>query len=187
MKKIQKNHLYFLRHCITESNEQGLISGRTDDHIKSMGIIDYIELDYVEDMIIFSSSSVRCKETINKLCSNLKKVIPIVYSDQLLERSMGKFEGRRREAVVKKFPEYFVNNKFIYSLTPPQGESYKEICKRADEFLSKILIKEIEDKNVLICSHNQFLKILYFRLLDAPIEENWYECSFQNGKVYKIW
>ena len=39
-------------------------------------------------------------------------------------------------------------------------------------FLENILIKEIEKKNVLICSHNQFLKILYFRLLDEPIEKN---------------
>lgn len=187
MKKIQKNHLYFLRHCVTENNEQGFISGRLDNHIKSVGIVDYTELDYIGDMVILSSSSMRCKETVRKLCSDLKIVIPVMYLDQLLERSMGKFEGKRRDEVAEEFPEYFINKKFIYNLTPPQGESYRKICKRADEFWDRILIKEIEGKNVLICSHNQFLKILYFRILDVSIEENWYKFNFQNGRVYKIW
>ena len=110
-----------------------------------------------------------------------------MYLDQLLERSMGKFEGKRRDEVAEEFPEYFINDKFIYNLTPPQGESYKEIFMRADAFVENFILKEIESKNVLICSHNQFLKMIYFSLLDVPIGENWYEKNFQNGKVYRIW
>ena len=187
MERIQKNHLYFLRHCTTENNEQGLISGRLDNHIKSMESVDYTELKYTDDMVILSSPSMRCRETANKLCSSLSVIVPIMYLDQLLERSMGSFEGKKRDEVAEEFPEYFINNKFIYYLTPPQGESYKEMCIRAEEFLDEILTKKIESNNVLICSHNQLLKILYFRLLDVSVEEYWYKYNFQNGKVYKIW
>ena len=103
-------------------------------HIKSKEIIDFTELNSINDMKIFSSSSIRCRETVYNLFTNLHVEIPTVYLDQLLERSMGRFEGKKRDELVTEFPEYFIEDKFIFYLTPPQGESYGEICKRADMF-----------------------------------------------------
>lgn len=185
MLSINKTHLYFLRHCITENNNLNIITGSLDIPICSNAHIDYTEIKSFDNLMIISSPLIRCRETVYLLKSNAKIKNSVVYCDKLVERSMGVFEGLDRKKAVYDYPCFFDENKFIYFLTPPRGESFYDISNRADIFIN-YLNKLLEKNDVLICSHNQIMKILYIKLKKIDLQKNWNKVNFINGKVYTI-
>ncbi len=183
-----ENHVYFLRHCKTINNIQNIITGQMDIPILNNQKVEVSQIDFNENMQILCSPLVRCKETVaifvKAKINYLDMQIQIL--NELSERNMGDLEGVSRDNALLKFPEYFCDGKFIFYLTPPNGESYKHICERAQFISDKILFQNIYIGDVVICSHNHFLKILYCYLRKISIEENWHKLNFQNGKLCKV-
>lgn len=179
------SNLYFLRHNKTRNNMQHIITGQKDVPIvdKSMFGLDQMVLQ--GEMMILCSPLLRCKQTIEIFCENLNFIPRIQISSDLLERNFGMLEGKYRENAIMEYPKYFHGSEFIYDMTPPNGESYAAICNRADRVICYVK-EELKSNSVILCSHNHLLKIIYFRLLQVPIEENWYKTKFLNGKIYKI-
>jgi broad specificity phosphatase PhoE len=185
MMSINRTHLYFLRHCSTENNNRNIITGSLNISICSNASLDYTEIKSFDNLMIISSPLRRCRETVDLMKSNAKIKNQVIYCTKLVERSMGIFEGLNRKEVVYDYPCFFDENKFIYFLTPPRGESFYEISSRADIFVN-CLIKLLKKNDVLICSHNQIMKILYFKLKKIDLQKNWNKINFLNGKVYTI-
>lgn len=182
-----KNHLYFLRHGKTIYNEKHLITGQADVSILKIKEKVNINLSQpLNNMIILSSPLKRCQETIESFQENIDYNLPIKYCDELLERNMGIFEEMERKLASEKYPLYFTEGKFKYYMTPPDGESFYKACARAEFFIQNILDETLNSHDVLICSHNQIMKILYFKILNIPFSDNWYEFSFINNVIYKI-
>lgn len=181
-----ENHIYFLRHCKTINNIQNIITGQMDIPILNNQKVEVDRIDFNENIQILCSPLVRCKETVAIFAKEKSIYFNIQVINELSERNMGDLEGVSRDNALLKFPEYFCDGKFIFYLTPPGGESYKHICERAQFISDKILFHDIYIGDVVICSHNHFLKILYCYLRKNSIEENWYKLNFQNGKLYKV-
>lgn len=182
-------HLYFLRHCKTEANTQNKISGKTDWKLCDDPIVEGVELIKDKRLVIFSSDLNRCKETLEILGKKLDNCPEIYYTDMLRERDMGIFEGKERKILQLEYPEYFMNQRFCYYETPPEGESYKEILERTKKFIQSEVLRTLdsrEKKDILICAHNQILKLLYCEIKKVPIEDNWSKLDFQNGMVTEI-
>lgn len=175
-------NIFLLRHFKTENNLYGLINGRSLEikiiDTKPKNISNLYNFDF-----IFCSTALRCKQTLSIyspyiICEN------IIYTENLLERNMGIMEGKKRKEMIKDFPRLFKNKYFDVFKTPPSGESFSDLEKRCKIFLASI--SDLEG-NILICSHNQCLKMLYFLIKKQKINnEVWNELSFPFGEIFAI-
>lgn len=173
-------HYFFLRHLKTSNNTLELINGRSlNQSIENEKYI--INSQYIDS--IYCSDALRCRQTIDCYLKN-HKAVPIQYSELLYERDMGIWEGKLKSSIINNNPELFVNGKFKLFLTPPSGESYIDFKNRATEFLKSI---NKENGNILICSHNQFLKMLLFVLNNTTItQEIWNSVNFPYGEIISL-
>lgn len=183
MSNYSKSNIFFLRHFKTNNNLNGIISGQSLEEpiIESFNIKCDIAFDK-----IFCSTARRCRETISIFCSNNKVDInTIIFTNELQERNMGILENQSRSEMIEKFPHCFYNNKFSFIETPPNGESFNAFANRVHSFYKKSVCKS--SGNILICSHNQTLKMLNFIITGTTINDiNWYTLSFPNGIVKQI-
>lgn len=176
--------IYFLRHQATINNEFGLVSGQADSPI----IIEKIYKENEENIknieVVYSSPSQRCLDTLHLIPELM--ALPII-DKRLLERKMGDFENCSRQDLYQKFPAFFSNINgqicFRFELTPPNGESFSDFESRISSFCSEIIFP-IQKRNILICSHNQTIKMMYFILKGfPPTKETWNRITFPNGKI----
>lgn len=103
--------------------------------------------------IIFASPIPRTKQTAEIVASIIKK--EIIFDDRLKEINVGIFDGRPTIEYHKAFPTY--QSKF--ELKPQNGESLRDVRKRAWNFLKDIESK-YENKKILIISHEYPLWML---------------------------
>ena len=176
--------IYFLRHQKTVNNKLGIISGQADSPI--LHEKTYIKNDCASRQIdyVYSSPSRRCLDTLQDI-PNIS-IVPII-DKRLLERKMGDFENFSREELYKKYPEYFENIdgsiRFRFELTPPNGESFFEFKERISSFCKEEILSK-NSRNILICSHNQTMKMMYFILEEIqPSQKTWKSIIFPNGKI----
>ncbi len=173
--------IFFLRHFETEYNKMGVISGRSEANIvqeRSIGVSVKL-FD-----IIYCSPAKRCRETINALDD--VESGRIIITNCLLERNMGYFEGNKKSDLTKLYPDLFYNNAFNLFKTPPGGESYQDFYDRVNTFYKEYLVHSLEER-ILVCSHNQTLKLLRLLFLNKVIDyDAWREYAFPNGKIITI-
>ena len=156
-------HLFFLRHLQTEHNVNVCINGQSVGLpvLEIRSIIGARNVDTV-----YCSPALRCRQTM--ACFLKTNIVQtVVYSNMLLERDMGILEGEKRDIAAVHYPELFERKQFHIFKTPPSGESFSG--------------------DVLICSHNQFLKALYFTVSKEQITEKaWKSLSFPFGEMIPI-
>ena len=177
------DNLFFLRHLRTENNANNVISGQSDARIIQ-------EASYQIDLNLFDkiycSPSLRCIETIKLIDNNFDGLNNIVYDRRLLERSMGLLEGLPKSESKRKYPELFLRGAFNVFRTPPQGECFESFQQRIQEIYNDLL-NENRQRNILVCSHNQTLKLLRLMVLDKEVtQQSWIEFSFKNGVITQI-
>lgn len=178
-----QNNIFFLRHLKTYNNDLCIISGQSDSEIMDN---DCPPIDMSQFDKIYCSPSLRCIKTIQLLGNQLTPVNNVVYDKRLLERNMGNLEGMIKEEGKKKYSELFKEKMFDFLKTPPQGESYECFKERVIDFYNEYLCVK-ENKNILICSHNQTLKMLRLLILEKDITyHSWTEYSFRNGELTEI-
>ena len=172
--------IYFLRHFQTKNNMNHLLNGRNIN----VPIIKGNSLHCENNIeLIFCSPALRCKQTINFFVIYITP--PIIYTNLLLERDLGKMEGKARKQMIKQYPTLFFQNKFIVYATPPQGESFDLFKNRATNFWN--YCNSSNKETILICAHNQVLKMLYFTIKNkAPTINSWNSLSFPYGEITKI-
>lgn len=176
--------IFFLRHQATFNNEFGLISGQADSPILKENICKENE-DIIKNIkVVYSSPSQRCLDTLH-LIPELQ-ISPII-DKRLMERKMGDFENCSRQDLYQEFAAFFrnINNQiyFRFEYTPPNGESFLKFKSRITSFCSEIIIP-CKERDILICSHNQAIKMMYFILKGfSPSEEEWNSITFPNGKI----
>lgn len=176
--------IYFLRHQTTFNNKLGLVSGQADSPILDEKIFKENDDSIKNIGVIYSSPSQRCLDTLH-LIPELT-ILPIM-DKRLMERKMGDFENCSRQELYQKFPSFFRNIDgqicFRFELTPPNGESFSEFESRISSFCSEIIIP-YKEHDILICSHNQTIKMMYFVLKGVPpTQKTWNSITFPNGEI----
>lgn len=175
--------IWLMRHLLTTDNKQGYISGQRDIDIDiNINVDDEKEMvDFSGD--VYSSPLKRCGNTIKKKVNVPQK--KVICDERLLERNMGIFEGKKRSDLIYQYSEYFVNKKFNVFLQPPAGETFVEFYERVASFYINII--ETRSKDILICSHNQTLKLLKCLIEKKEVSlDYWCGLNFSNGKIYEI-
>lgn len=174
-------HVLFLRHAKTRHNQEKRISGRSMElPIAEAGeIVCDIPIDCV-----LCSPAVRCRQTLDIFLQR-HPVEQVCFDENLLERGMGIMEGKLRCDMVQMYPELFQDQRFRLHETPPMGESFVDFHGRVVQFWEQV--RAAHTGTVLICAHNQILKMLYFVIQGVlPTESEWTERSFSTGKVEQI-
>lgn len=177
------NNIFLLRHLKTQNNELHIISGQSDSEIIEA---DCTKFDLSKFDEIYCSFSPRCKRTLEILGEQPVLSSYIKYDERLIERNMGKLEGIAKKRGEKIYPDLFREEAFNVFKTPPQGESYESFKKRVEDFYKEKL-KLDKGLKILICSHNQTLKLLRLLILEEDITYlSWSAFSFNNGELVKI-
>lgn len=177
-------NVYFLRHAKTYNNTNNVLSGRCEtDIIPNQKIV--FEKFPISFDIIYSSTAKRCIDTL-RLLPNGCFPNDIIYTDVLLERSIGILENKTRDEAQKDFPEFFINGKIDVDCIIPNGETINDVVSRISSLTNMILTTD-DKSNCLICSHNQTLKIMYALIKNIAItNEYWHNKNFPQGVVIKI-
>lgn len=179
---VEKPRWLSMRHFVTKEYLQGLYMGQKQYEICNTNLIDKGLMDSLTECTIFASSLMRSRQTVDYLCHHIKKIkFEVIYSDSLVERGMGDFEGNLKQEL-KKNGDYFLNGRLIVDKTPPNGESFFEFKKRIECFLPEICEKN-DTKNVLVVSHLQVLRMIWFIMNKEHSLNKWYEINYNHGEI----
>ncbi len=157
--------LYIIRHGLTDLNIKGIYNGHLDEDINDIGISQAEQTkELMKDKaydVIYCSPMLRTKHTCEIININN---IPVIYDNRLKERTLGNLDGKdlEKEGLGKKI--FFDYN---YKSEDANFEDLPSLFKRVHNFLDEI-IKNNENKNILIVAHGGILRAIYFYFNEIP-------------------
>ena len=130
--------IHFIRHAISEANEEGRYSGISESPVSARGRRELMakasEFVYPPADKVYVSPLRRCIETAAFLYpEGYARVVP-----ELREMNFGDFEGKRA-LDIKDLPEYKEFLKGGLDNPPPNGESLRHVVQRCYEGLDFII------------------------------------------------
>lgn len=151
--------IYLCRHGETEWSLSGQHTSATDLPLTKRGeeqaLLLRKRLEDVRFEKVFTSPLKRAMET----CKGLGGVA----DEDLVEWKYGDYEGLTTKEICGKEPEWD-----LFAEGAPNGESPKEVAKRADRFLKKVSGCK---GNVAVFSHGHFLRVLATRFLSWDVDK----------------
>lgn len=173
-----------IRHGITEGNEKKHYIGSIDQNLSEKGkkeIYNYkikgIYPKLNNEMLVYTSPMLRCKETLNIIYSNCKYAVV----DDLREMNFGLFEGKTHEEIIS-VPEYAAFGSDEGMMFFPEGEDIFEFKKRCTDAF-ELIIKSGHD-SVIFCHGGVIMAIL--EKFGIP-EGNFYKWFVNNGEGFIIY
>ncbi len=131
-------------------------------------------LNHFEIKAVFSSPLQRALYP--AILLSRKKSVPLLIRDELKEINYGDWTGRLREEVYKEplFWERFKND----SLSPPGGESIRDLRKRASKFLQELI--NLEKGFYVIFTHGGFIRAFLCEIFNVE------SSKFFSWEVYHL-
>lgn len=189
MKTTFNHGLFVVRHCKTQNNIEHRISGQLDspivDYTTDVSKLDKAIVQHL-GLVIITSPAPRCIHTARLIARQYNGQISLQSDVRLLERRMGVWEGELKSNITRCKQCNMINSHFDPYFTPPDGESINSCKQRINAFLIDLGDQQW-NAPVLICGHNQILKLLKFqanRLNDLP--NYWGTEIFTNGKIERL-
>jgi broad specificity phosphatase PhoE len=165
------NTYYILRHGQALSNVKGFISSfpeKTENPLTEEGVLQAKkagqDLQNEKIDLIFSSDVLRAKQTAEIVAKSFNKNVEL--DARLREIDFGIFNSKPIADLVGHF-----ENKDRITEKSHKGESYKDILKRMESFLTE-LEKKYKNKKILLVSHQAPLFILEGIFLGFPLEKS---------------
>lgn len=169
--------LYIVRHGKTKWNQERRIQGRSDipllEEGREMARQTAEGLKEVPFDAIYSSPLRRAYETAEIIRGS--RTLEIQTDDRLLEMSFGVGEGKD---YVEPGQEGTVLLEGFYEWpdqyqAPERGESFYDLCSRADQFAEAILEKHRQTERILIVAHAAINQALFRYFEGLQIKELW--------------
>lgn len=167
--------LFFLRHGPIVEEYRKVFYGQLDIPLSEEGKL--MSLKVAEALSQYSIKAVFSSPLIRSLFPakilSEKKKIPLFIREELKEINYGIWTGRLREEVYKEplYWERFKND----NISPPEGESIKDLRKRAKQFWEEL--KFLEKGLYVIFTHGGFIRALLCELLSL---ESRFFLTFEN-------
>ena len=184
--------VYIVRHGKTIWNAEGKLQGHADIELNEEGRLVAKELcqklENTHFDIIYSSPLRRAYETAELIRG--QRNIPIVTDDRLKEICFGDMEGITcDEWFDEKSPyRFFFTNPELYP-TPPNGESFEEVCNRTKDFLQSVIEPlEASANRIMIVAHGALNKGLMCHIQNHDICHYW-GCGLQKNcecSIFKL-
>ena len=137
---------------------------------------------------------------INKIyVSNLKRAIETVeiskpnfdytITTQLKERSLGLFEGKTKDEIMKitKYQKYYTDPQYkdfkdSFTVKAPEGENYSEVLTRVMSFFENL---KYDDSDIIgIYSHSCAIRCMFCGLLKIEPKEKIFKLKIKNCEPY---
>jgi alpha-ribazole phosphatase len=168
--------IFLFRHGKTIANEKKTFCGVSETEL--------IDCDEKNDFlfpsvdVLFSSPLYRCV-----FYKNFVRFSEVKISENLMESNFGVWENKTFDEIQKHFPkqaEKYLKHPLSFKF--PEGESLKDIKKRVKHFIEKELKKKLmENKNILIISHEGIIKLIIMLLLNLN-DDFFLKCRIENRK-----
>ena len=175
----KEKEIYLIRHLATKMNKDGVYIGRKFDPPILKGEISEFrhrlrrlaENTSFSKVSFYSSPTKRCQQTIKIVRDMLgfgEK--PINLEEGFNETDLGGVAGCTGKQAREKFPQIIdMWMKAPQKVKFPGGETYKDVQERTWMNFQKIMKEDSESQTIFICSHVDMIKMLLFKILDAPI------------------
>lgn len=175
--------LYIVRHGRTGWNELGLIQGSSDipllEEGREMARKTGEGLRNIEFDAIYASPLSRALETAQIIAG--KRNLEIQKEQRLREMGFGVCEGEqylRDSDLLQDFYDAPAQYR-----APEGGESFFDVCARADDFLSELLKKHGREERILIVAHAAINQALFRFLEKSSLTDLWKHGRQQNCAV----
>ena len=165
-----------VRHGQTEENYNEIMQGRSNNLMNDTGRRQCQRLrDKFKDKrfdYCYTSPLVRCVETAFILIGDKCEMIK---DDRLIERDLGKLEGKKREM-------YDINKYWDYDLNSSDKgvEPVKSIIDRSREFLDYIKSKYPKDSSILVVTHGGVFRAMRILLNNKELKGNLFDEKIDN-------
>ena len=202
------NQLILLRHGQSQWNLENRFTGWKDVPLTIQGINEakkagkLIRKNNIRIDLIFSSALQRANETARLVVIeidqqhlwNEKKELIMSKNQSLNERDYGDLVGLNKKETADKYGKEQVHKwRRSYDVSPPGGESLKDVVLRVQPYFDNIIQPEIiNKKNILIAAHGNSLRATMIRVgLYQPKEISNIEIptgspfviNYENGKI----
>ena len=174
--------IILVRHAQTEDNFNGIMQGRTNNLLNDTGRRQCQKLrDKLAPIKIaycYMSPLVRCVEAAFILIGDRAEMIR---DDRLIERDLGKLEGKKREV-------YDVNKYWDYDLNSNDKgvEPVRDVISRCSDFLEYVKNKYSSDTSILIVTHSAPCKALKLLLENKELKGNLFEKNIDNSEYIEF-
>jgi len=174
------NKLILLRHGQSQWNLENRFTGWKDVPLTAKGINEaclagkLMKKNDIEIDVVFCSVLVRAIETAKlailemnqKHLWNKKNELIMTCNKSLNERDYGDLVGLNKEETAKKFGEKQVHIwRRSYDISPPGGESLKEVVRRVGPYFTRAIESELnKSKNVLVVAHGNSLRAILIQI-----------------------
>ena len=168
--------LYLFRHSQTKDNKRRVFSGRRQSQLTNQGkkesreLAEKLKNKKIDFFVV--SPLIRCKQTVRPIKKNYPQA-KMRIEKMLVERDYGELTGKSKEKLMRDNFEKAVLYRRSYEISPPGGESIKQVqLKRVFPFCWKIE-KELKSKkvNAAICCTNNTMRLIRMYFEKLSIEE----------------
>ncbi|ODV80405.1 phosphoglycerate mutase-like protein [Suhomyces tanzawaensis NRRL Y-17324] len=138
--------VFVVRHGQTDHNVQKILQGHKDIDINERGASQAVLVGKVFASIplddIVSSDLVRCKNTVSEI-AKFHPEVETAYTYNFRERNMGPVEGMYLTEAKEKYGDNYRN----------MGEQPKEFRERVESEWLKVVAKNNDSTNIVLCTH----------------------------------
>jgi len=163
--------LILIRHGETLWNKNKRVQGTSDIDLSEAGIEQArklaVSLEHEPIGTIYTSPLIRARRTAEMI--NRFHQSPVEIFEELMEMSMGDFEGLSFEDLMARESDFL--RRWIAdpaSVRMPNGETLNELQMRAWSRIEKIILR---DENALVVSHNFTIAAILCRLRNISLTE----------------
>ena len=194
------NKLILLRHGQSQWNLENRFTGWKDVPLTEKGIFEakfagkLMKKNNIKIDIIFSSALIRANETA-RIALKEMNMFHLWNKDELImkkdrslnERDYGELVGLNKKETANRFGEEQVHIwRRSFDVSPPGGESLKDVVDRVKPYYEKFIEPEIRNnKNILLVAHGNSIRAIMIQVgLYNPEEIS--EIEFPTGSPFLI-
>jgi 2,3-bisphosphoglycerate-dependent phosphoglycerate mutase len=180
--------IFVFRHGQTSYNKKRIFTGWEDSELTEEGMKECEkiaeQLSNEKPTKAYTSDLKRAQHTLYLVLGADRDKIPIVIDARIKERDYGDLNGKSKVETEKKYPKEYPLWHRSYDVSPPNGESIKDVEKRVFDFLDDELPTLKKDDIVFMSVHGNSLRPIRRYFEKISVEEM---CSFEHpfAKVYK--
>ncbi len=149
--------LIITRHGETEENRAGILQGHLPGKLSATGVDQAkkvaLRLKDEEIDFIYSSDLARASDTAKEI-AKLHPKTPIKFVEDLRERNLGEFQGKKKSDF-----GWNAKDSKVTQIQPKKGEDMEMLYRRVERFLHETIAKH-HDETVLLVGHNGINKAL---------------------------
>lgn len=162
----------FLRHAISQANEEGILAGRLPGiNLSQKGnrqaneISKYLQALKIDRVI--SSPLERCLQTIDPFLSNAH--LKVHKDEAFIEMDYGNWSGQKLSSLSKN-KDWKVVQKKPSTFKFPKGESFAAAQRRVEKGMAS-LAKSHPKKTLLVVSHGDIIKMVAAKTLNLSLDD----------------